>query len=75
MDTFANQLDKIIREKKIPIKYPRGYQVWKKKFDQAYQETQDVNKALDKIHGKVGTFTPCAASNQIKKPNSTTSQP
>lgn len=46
------KLNQIVRDKKIPIRYPRGYQQWKKKFDRACQETRgDVLKALEKIHG------------------------
>ena len=46
------KIDQVIKEKKIPIRYPRGYQQWKKKFDRACQETRgDVCKALEKVHG------------------------
>lgn len=50
---FNKLLPGIIREKKIQVKYPKGYQGWRKKFYSTLRETHgDVNKALDKIHGK-----------------------
>jgi len=51
---FNIQLLKVIKEKKIAIKYPKGYQTWRKKFYTTLRETRgDVNKALEKIHGKI----------------------
>lgn len=51
MYTMESQLLKVIKEKKIPIHYPRGYQEWEKKFNQALRETKgDVLKALTKLH-------------------------
>lgn len=51
---FNKLLPDIVKEKKIAIKYPKGYQHWRKKFYTTLRETSgDVNKALDKIHGKV----------------------
>jgi cyclopropane fatty-acyl-phospholipid synthase-like methyltransferase len=48
---MESQLLKVIKEKKIPIHYPRGYQEWEKKFNQALRETKgDVLKALTKLH-------------------------
>ena len=52
MSDLGKQLDKLIKEKKILIKYPRGYQQWKQKFEKACAETRgDVLKALEKVHG------------------------
>ena len=59
--SLDKQLAKLIRDKKIEIKYPKGYQKWRKNFNSTLRETKgDVNKALDKIHGK---------SNRSKKIN------
>jgi len=50
---FDKILLAVVKEKKIEIKYPKGYQGWRKKFYATLRETRgDVNKALDKIHGK-----------------------
>ena len=50
---FDKLLLEAIKEKKIRIKYPKGYQGWRKKFHSTLRETRgDVNKALEKIHGK-----------------------
>jgi len=45
---FAN-LDQIIKEKNIRVHYPRGYQDWKRRFEQAVRETGSVSEALDKL--------------------------
>jgi len=50
---FDKKLLAVIKEKKITVKYPKGYQHWVKKFHSTLRETKgDVNKALEKIHGK-----------------------
>lgn len=50
---FDKLLPSVVKKKKIDIKYPKGYQHWRKKFYSTLRETSgDVNKALDKIHGK-----------------------
>lgn len=46
-------IDKVINEKKIVIKYPAGYTTWKKKFDESFRKTHDVAKTLDAIHGPI----------------------
>ena len=50
---FDKQLGKLIREKKIKVRYPKGYQHWRKRFHSTLRETKgDVPAALEKIHGK-----------------------
>lgn len=46
-------IDKIVKEKKIELRYPKGYKSWKKKFLVAYKEKKTVIGALDKIHGEI----------------------
>ena len=47
---FKN-LDEFVKENKIPVKYPRGYQDWKQKFEKAVRENKgDVLLALEQIH-------------------------
>lgn len=49
---FDIQLPNIVTKKKIAIKYPKGYQHWRKRFYSSLRETRgDVLKTLDKIHG------------------------
>lgn len=56
---FDKKLLALVKEKKIAIKYPKGYQGWRKKFFSTLRETRgDVNKALEKIHGKTPKRTP-----------------
>ena len=45
-------IDKLIKEKKIAVKYPAGYKQWKKKFDASFSKTHNVSKTLDELHGK-----------------------
>jgi len=48
-----SHLDKLVREKKIRVRYPKGYKHWKARFDSTMRETKgDVQKTLEKIHGK-----------------------
>lgn len=50
---FDKKLLDVVRKNKIVLKYPKGYQGWRKKFYSTLRETRgDVNMALDKIHGK-----------------------
>jgi len=50
---FDKQLGKLIREKKIKVRYPKGYQHWRKRFYTTLRENRgDVVSALEKIHGK-----------------------
>ena len=49
---FSN-IDKIIKEKKIVVKYPAGYKQWKKKFDASIRKTHNVSKTLDELHGPI----------------------
>ena len=50
---FDKKLTQLIRDKKIKVRYPKGYQQWKKKFHATLRETRgDVPAALEKIHGK-----------------------
>lgn len=48
---FSN-IDKVLKEKKIEVVYPKGYKEWKKHFDETYKKTHSVSKTLDEIHGK-----------------------
>jgi hypothetical protein len=48
---FKN-IDKVIKEKKIHVEYPRGYANWRRRFNDEYAKTKDVGKALDNIHGQ-----------------------
>lgn len=45
-------LDKVVREKKIVLTYPKGYKTWKRRFDEVYKKTKSVSQALDEIHGR-----------------------
>ncbi len=50
---LRNELDKAIREKRIRLKYPKGYRSWKKKFDAGLRKNRgNVDKTLEDIHGK-----------------------
>ena len=49
---FSN-LDKLVKEKKIKVRYPKGYKHWRQRFHSTLRETKgDVRKTLEKIHGK-----------------------
>jgi hypothetical protein len=52
MFNSLKDLDKIIKEKKIVIKYPAGYRQWKNKFEASIKKTHNVILTLDEIHGK-----------------------
>jgi hypothetical protein len=52
MFNSLKDLDKVIKEKKIVIKYPAGYKAWKTKFDASLKKTHNVIRTLDEIHGK-----------------------
>jgi len=50
---FNKPLIKLVREKKIKVKYPKGYQRWRKKFYTTLRENKgNVVSTLEKIHGK-----------------------
>ena len=55
MFNTLRDLDKVIKEKKIVIKYPAGYRQWKKKFEESFKKTHNVTKTLDEIHGSSKT--------------------
>lgn len=52
MFKLFSDIDKVIKEKNIEVKYPDGYTSWKKRFDESYKKTKNVSKTLDEIHGK-----------------------
>jgi hypothetical protein len=52
MFNSLRDIDKVIKEKKIAVKYPAGYKQWKKKFEASFRKTHNVTKTLDEIHGK-----------------------
>lgn len=52
MYSALKDIDKLIKEKKITVKYPAGYSKWKKKFDESFKKTHNVSKTLDELHGK-----------------------
>jgi hypothetical protein len=45
-------IDKVIKAKKITVKYPAGYKAWKQKFEASLKKTHNVILTLDEIHGK-----------------------
>lgn len=45
-------IDKVLKDKKIQVEYPKGYKHWKKRFQDEYAKTKNVAKTLDNIHGK-----------------------
>lgn len=47
METFAQQLDRVIKEKRIPVKYSQDYHEWKQRFETAFRNTRNVTKSLD----------------------------
>lgn len=52
-DQLKQGLDKLIRDKKISVKFPRGYAKWKKRFNDEMRKSKgDVKQALDNIHGQ-----------------------
>lgn len=51
MQTPFKNIQRLIKEKKIEVKYQKGYRAWKKKFDSFYKETNSVRQTLDKIQG------------------------
>jgi len=47
-------LPQILREKRIRVRFPRGYRRWRRSFYQTLEQTKgDVVRALDKIQGNV----------------------
>ena len=44
-------IENIVKDKGIKVKYPRGYHKWKKKFQSEYKRLKDVSRTLDSIHG------------------------
>lgn len=51
---LGNELTKALKEKRIKVRFPKGYKNWCNKFHSALRETKgDVNKALERIHGKL----------------------
>lgn len=46
MESFGKQLDRVVREKKIPVRYPKGYQQWKQTFETSYRKTRDISQAI-----------------------------
>lgn len=53
MFKLLNKIDKILNDKKITIRYTKGYKGWKKTFDKVYRETKSVPETLTKIHGNI----------------------
>jgi len=45
-------INKVVKEKKIRVEYPKGYRHWKSRFEEEYAKTRSVSGALDRIHGK-----------------------
>lgn len=52
MFKMFNGIDKVIKDKKIRVEYPKGYRHWRRRFADEYGKTKDVKRALDNIHGK-----------------------
>lgn len=50
---LGDQLTKALKEKRIEVRFPKGYRKWRKKFYEALRESRgDVHQALDKVHGR-----------------------
>ena len=52
---LQDQLNQLKAQGQLKVKYPAGYQKWKKKFDYWYSITKDVHQTLEIIYGHGGT--------------------
>jgi len=50
---LRDQLNNMLQKKSVKVRFPKGYNHWRKRFHSALREAKgDVLKALDIIHGK-----------------------